>query len=119
MVFGSPEMRRGEALQLTDKWQDDYGSGNRHDPEYYWHARRAFLNSYHFSEEKKLKEKFKRSVKELNEAAMGIVSDIREEISKRKIGFRVLKIKFALPSLFMTSVRCFTPWFNKRDLIDA
>ncbi|RZB79665.1 hypothetical protein D0Y65_029766 [Glycine soja] len=42
----------------------------------FWYARQAFLNSYHFNLERNndsFKEKLKKSVKEVNEAAMRIV----------------------------------------------
>ncbi|KAH7572829.1 hypothetical protein JRO89_XS03G0021000 [Xanthoceras sorbifolium] len=85
---------------MANKWQEfDYlESGiSRHDRDY-WHTRSAFLNSYRFSEQNQFKEKLKRSVKELNEAAMGVVLDIRKEMSKRKVGIRFFRLRFALSS---------------------
>ncbi|GMY32548.1 putative Transmembrane protein [Fagus crenata] len=102
------------ALQLTDNWQENYGSERRHDRDF-WYARRAFLNSYHFSEENGFKHKLKRSVKELNEMAIGVVSDICQKMSKRRLGIRVYRFTVALaPSLVLVTLRCFTPWLNKR-----
>lgn len=119
IVFDYPETHQSGSLQLADEWQVDYGSGNRGDLQYYWHARRAFLSSYQFSEENKYNKKFKRSVKELNEAAMRIFSDIQQEISNRRLGIRVFKVKFVVPSLAaVVSVGCLMPWLSKRELID-
>lgn len=119
IVFDYPEIHQSESLKLADKWQDDYASGNRNDLQYYWHARRAFLSSYQFSEENKCNKKLKGSLKELNEAAMRIFSDIRQEVSKRRLGIRVFKVKFVGPSsAAVMSVGCLMPWLNKRELID-
>ncbi|KAL4577954.1 hypothetical protein LXL04_014069 [Taraxacum kok-saghyz] len=53
-----------------------------------WHSRREFLKSYHFSYASlSLKEKMKRGA--------------------RKIGFRVYKLTFAWPSVFI--LRCYVP----------
>ncbi|XP_044466793.1 uncharacterized protein LOC123196751 [Mangifera indica] len=111
-------MHHSESLQLTDRWEDNYGSGNRQD-RHYWHARREFLKSYHLSSQHKndleftFKEKLRRSVKEINEVALEIVSSIRKGMSKRRIGLRVYRIKVALPSWEILSVGCFTPWLYK------
>ncbi|XP_030940520.1 uncharacterized protein LOC115965432 [Quercus lobata] len=114
MSYYWSEKRTNVALQLTDNWQENYGIGRRHDRDY-WYARRAFLNSYHFSEENGFKYKLRRSVKELNEVATGVVTDIRRKMSKRKLGIRVYRFTVALQSLVLLSIRCFTPWLNKRD----
>ncbi|KAG7995052.1 hypothetical protein I3843_01G088800 [Carya illinoinensis] len=83
----------------------------------FWYARRAFLNSYHFSEEKiGFKHNLKRSVKELSQVAAGVVREFRREMSKRRLGIRVYRLTVSLPSLFvLVTIRCFTPWFNKTD----
>lgn len=106
---------RAQPLRLTDKWEDDYGSGCRHGPEY-WHVRSAFLSSYHFSEDRSFKDKLKRSMKEVNEAVGAVASNIRREISSRNVRVRTFQIRFSLSSLFVGTVRCFVPWFNKREL---
>ncbi|EOY04837.1 Uncharacterized protein TCM_020006 [Theobroma cacao] len=87
-----------DSLKLTDKWEDDYGSGNRHGPDY-WHARRAFLKSYHFKEQNGLKDKLKRSMKEINEAAVGVIANYCRELSKRRLGLRVFRVRLGMPSL--------------------
>ncbi|KAJ0035386.1 hypothetical protein Pint_25823 [Pistacia integerrima] len=113
-------MYHSKSLQLTDKWEDDYGNGNRQDRRY-WHARREFLKSYNLSSRQnndsgfKFKEKLRRSINEINEVTIEIVSDIRKGMSKRRIGFRFYRIKFALPSLVSINVGCFTPWLCKTD----
>ncbi|KAK3204400.1 hypothetical protein Dsin_018446 [Dipteronia sinensis] len=120
----APTMNRVEShddhshAQITNKWEefDYFESGiSRHDRDY-WHTRRAFLNSYRFTEHNEyFKGKLKRSMKELNNAAMGVVLDIRKEMSKRKVGFRVFRFKFALSSsMVLVSIRCFTPWLGKK-----
>lgn len=123
VAFNWPDMNLVEShdddhLQIANKWQDfDYSeSGITRKDRDYWHTRRAFLNSYRFSEKNEFKGKLKRSVKELNEAAMRVVLDIRKEISKRKLGFRVFRFKFALSSLVLVSIRCFTPWLERKRL---
>ncbi|KAL5784067.1 hypothetical protein ACOSQ2_006459 [Xanthoceras sorbifolium] len=120
-MINSVESHHDRCLSMANKWQEfDYlESGiSRHDRDY-WHTRSAFLNSYRFSEQNQFKEKLKRSVKELNEAAMGVVLDIRKEMSKRKVGIRFFRLRFALSSQVVVSIRCFTPWLSKkRELID-
>lgn len=112
-VFMS-DKRITEPLQLTDDWHETYGSGRCHSRDF-WYARRAFLSSYHFSEQNGFKDKLKRSVKELNVVATGIVGDIRRRImSKRRLGIRVYRLTVALPSLVLVTIRCFTPWLNER-----
>ncbi|OMP06294.1 hypothetical protein COLO4_08224 [Corchorus olitorius] len=105
------------SLKLSDKWEDDYGSGNRHGRDY-WHARRAFLNSYHFREQEGLKDKLKRSIKELNETALCAISKYCGDLSKRstRVGVKVFRVKFGFPSLGLVSMRCFIPWLNKKRL---
>ncbi|GAV66528.1 hypothetical protein CFOL_v3_10038 [Cephalotus follicularis] len=111
------ELYYDEPLQLTDNWQANYGSGYRNNRDY-WHARRAFLNSYHLTEENGLKHKIKTSMKELKNAAKRVVLEIRIGMSKRKICIRVFRFTFHLPSLLIfPSVRCFVPWLNKRELL--
>ncbi|GAV89106.1 hypothetical protein CFOL_v3_32526 [Cephalotus follicularis] len=110
------ELHYDEPLQLTDNWQDNYGSGYRNNRDY-WQARRAFLNSYHLTEENCFRHKIKRSVKELKDAAKGVVLEIRKGLSKRKIGIRVFMFTFHLPSLLIfPSIDCFVPWLSKREL---
>ncbi|KAL6342619.1 hypothetical protein AAG906_012481 [Vitis piasezkii] len=81
----------------------------------YSQSRRAFLTSYHFSVEEKggIKEKLRRSVKELNEAAMGALVEIGREVGKRRPGIRVFRVSFSLP--FLVPVKCFRPWFSKME----
>ncbi|XWS35291.1 hypothetical protein CRYUN_Cryun21dG0113400 [Craigia yunnanensis] len=93
-------MHHHDSLKLTDKWEDDYGSGNRHGREY-WHARRAFLNSYHFREQTGFKDKLKGSMKEFNEAALGVITNYFRELSRRRLGVRVFRVKLGLPSLVL------------------
>ncbi|KAJ0091892.1 hypothetical protein Patl1_26421 [Pistacia atlantica] len=107
-------MYRNKSLQLTDKWEDDYGNGNRQDHRY-WHARREFLKSYNLSSRQNNEEKLRRSINQINEVTIEIVSDIRKGMSKRRIGFRFYRIKFALPSLVSINVGCFTPWLCKTN----
>ncbi|KAJ7947491.1 putative Transmembrane protein, partial [Quillaja saponaria] len=99
-------------------FQDNHGSWHRHGSEF-WYARRAFLNSYHFSEENGdgFKEKLKRLVKELNKAAIKVVLDMRDGMSKRRLGIKVFRFTMTLPYLFLVTMRCFTPWFNKKELM--
>lgn len=109
-------MHRQDSLKLTDKWEDDYGSGNRHGRDY-WHARRAFLNSYHFREQNGFKDKLKRSMKEFNEAALGVITNYIRELPKKKLGIRAFRVKLGLPSLSLVSMKCYTPWLNKKGLM--
>ncbi|MED6144663.1 hypothetical protein PIB30_017764 [Stylosanthes scabra] len=84
----------------------------------FWYARRTFLKSYHLSLEKNknggFKEKLKKSVKEVNEAAIEVVSRMRRGVSKKKLGMKTFKVKMTIPSLFLVTIRCFIPWLNKR-----
>ncbi|THG07344.1 hypothetical protein TEA_025849 [Camellia sinensis var. sinensis] len=91
---------------ITSPMEDDYGRD-------YWHARRAFLTSYHFSERKNtgFKEKMKKSLKGLNEVAMKVFLPVRGGMYKRKIGVRVYRFTVGGPTLFI--VRCFVPWAHK------
>lgn len=101
-------------VEINSMQEDDDHHGGRinRGAREYWHARRVFLGSYHFSEEKGFKVKLRRSVRELNEAAMGVIVDIRREVSKRRAGIRVFKVRLVLPTLVLI-VRCFTPWLKK------
>lgn len=95
-------------LQLTDS-----DRGESHHDRDYWHARRVFLRSYHFSDpDDNLKEKLSRSVKEFSKGAMGAVLEIRREISKRRLGSKVFRFRVALPSLVFVQ-KCFSPWCTK------
>ncbi|GMI90080.1 hypothetical protein HRI_002677300 [Hibiscus trionum] len=120
MIRTWPDMHRyGDSLELTDKWEDDYGSGNRSGREY-WHARRVFLNSYHFTEQNGYKEKVKKCMKELSEAALGISNRLQELWSRRRLGIRGFRVKLGMPSLALLGMGmgCFTfTRFNKRGLL--
>lgn len=114
VVSVRPETPRRESnFQQTNGWQniaaspmhEDYGQHHECD---YWQARRAFLSSYQLSKRKGLKEKMKRSVKGLNEAAMAAVLEVRREVSRRRVGVRVYRLTVGWPAWFM--VRCFVPW---------
>ncbi|KAK7325080.1 hypothetical protein VNO77_29141 [Canavalia gladiata] len=84
-------------------------------------ARRAFLNSYHLNLERKnngsFKEKLKKSMKEANEAAVGVVLGMRRGMSKRRVGIRVFRVKMTSQSWVLVTIRCFIPWLNKREII--
>ncbi|KAJ6908620.1 hypothetical protein NC651_018879 [Populus alba x Populus x berolinensis] len=99
--------RQHSLRQFSDTWEDSYESTYRN-------ARRAFLSSYHFSEENGVRDKLRRSVKEINEVVRGVVSDIREEICKRRIRIKAFRFSFGLPCLILSSVRCFAPSIGKR-----
>lgn len=101
-----------EPLQFTDI--DNYEDEHLEGPDL-GHARREFLRSYHFSKKSGLKEKLIRSVKELNGMAMVVVSDIRRQVSTRRVGIRVFRITMDLPSLVFVSLRCYTPWLKKKS----
>ncbi|XP_038679364.1 uncharacterized protein LOC119980646 [Tripterygium wilfordii] len=96
-------------------WDNYESPSNRPYGRDYWHSRNAFLKSYHFSDQDSIKDnKLKRSLKGLNKAAMGVVLDIRRDISRRRPGIRVFRFTLGLPSSFAVfSIRCFAPWFNK------
>lgn len=106
-------------LQVTPNMQLDDGSWSLRGREF-WYARRAFLNSYHFNLEREngsFKEKMKRSMKEVNEGAMRVVLGMRRGMHKRRLGIRAYRVTMALPSMFLVTMRCFMPWFNKKDII--
>ncbi|KAJ4822676.1 hypothetical protein Tsubulata_027240 [Turnera subulata] len=106
--------RQHSAYRLDYYYFED-NTGNYNKQEYY-QARRAFLSSYRFAEENDgFKDKLKKSVKGLNGAVMGAVSDARKEMAERRVGIKVLKITIALPSLSVVSLRCFTPWISKKS----
>nr|DAD25328.1 TPA_asm: hypothetical protein HUJ06_026792 [Nelumbo nucifera] len=88
--------------------QLDHGFRGRHD----YHVRQAFLRSYQFSTQTSFKEKLKRSVKELNETAMGVIVGIRQEMSPRKLGARMFRLRLLLLSSF--PFRCFTGQGQRR-----
>jgi hypothetical protein len=115
-----PIIMSHEPLQLrpAENWEENYGSGRRRHGREFWYARREFLKSYHFSEQNGSREKLKRWAKELNELANGVVSDIRRQMSKRRVGIRAYRFTLALPShLVLLTVRCFTPWLNKKECL--
>lgn len=97
--------------------QSDKVNKRRNDRDF-WHARRAFLKSYNFSNgygrDDGLKGKMKRSMKELNRSTSRMVGGICEEMAKRKIGIRVYKLTIGLPSMVFMTVRCFMPSFRNK-----
>ncbi|KAF3455730.1 hypothetical protein FNV43_RR00372 [Rhamnella rubrinervis] len=101
-----------EALQFTDIDNDEDEHLEGRD---LGHARREFLRSYHFSKQSGLKEKLRRSVKELNGTAMVVVSNIRQQVSTRRLGIKVFRITMDLPAVIFVSVRCYTPWLKKKS----
>ncbi|KAG4955518.1 hypothetical protein GLYMA_15G029500v4 [Glycine max] len=105
-----------QSSQLTHNPQLDHGGWSRRGREF-CEARRAFLNSYHLSLERKnnvsFKEKLKKSVKEVNEAAMGVVLGMRRGVSKRRVGIKVFRVKMSSHSMVLVTLRCFIPWLNK------
>lgn len=109
-----------QSPQLTHNPQLDHGGWSRRGREF-CEARRAFLNSYHLSLERNnngsFKEKLKKSVKEVNEAAMGLVLGMRRGVSKRRVGIRVFRIKMSSQSLTLVTIRCFIPYFNKSEIM--
>jgi hypothetical protein len=60
------------------------------------------------------KEKMKRIVKEVNEAAMNVVLGVRK---RRRLGIRAYRVTISLPSMFLVTMRCFMPWYNKREIM--
>nr|KYP58434.1 hypothetical protein KK1_013841 [Cajanus cajan] len=102
--------------------QLDHGGWSRRGREF-CEARRAFLNSYHLSLDQRnnnngsFKEKLKKSVREVNEAAMGVVLGMRRGVSKRRVGIRVFRVKMSAQSLALVTMRCFIPWLKKSDII--
>lgn len=117
-----PLIMSDEALQFVqpaeNNWEENYaisGSGSRHGREF-WYARRAFLKSYQFSEQNgNFKDKAKRWAKEVYEVATGVLSDIRRQISKRRLGSRAYRFTLALPSrLALLTATFFTPLLNKK-----
>ncbi|OWM66930.1 hypothetical protein CDL15_Pgr008099 [Punica granatum] len=114
----------GIFIQLSEENEDNEFSDTRNDNDYwidqlprgqeYWHARRAFLSSYHFSEDRtRFAGKLKRSVKGMNKAAMGVVLEVRQELSKRRFVIRVFRVKLIFPSMVHICVKCFVPSFRK------
>ncbi|CAL0334136.1 unnamed protein product [Lupinus luteus] len=95
----------------------DHGGWSRRGHEF-WYARRAFLNSYHLSLETNnngsFKRKLKKSVKDINEAVMGVVLSIRRGMQKRRVGVKAYRVTMNLPSLVVVTMRCFMPWLYKR-----
>ncbi|KAL5055763.1 hypothetical protein RYX36_036445 [Vicia faba] len=106
-------------LQVTPNLQLDHGSWSLRGREF-WYARRAFLNSYHLNLEREsvsFKEKLKRSVREVNEAAMNVVLDMYRGVQKRRLGIRAYRVTVSLPFMFLVTMRCFMPWFNKKEIM--
>ncbi|KAJ1376100.1 putative transmembrane protein [Sesbania bispinosa] len=96
------------SLQVTPNLQLDHGTCSLRGREF-WYARRAFLNSYHFNLERNnngsFKEKLKKSVKEVNEAAMRVVLGMRQGMYKRRLGIRAYRVTMSLPSVFLVTIR--------------
>jgi hypothetical protein len=64
------------------------------------------------------KEKLKRIVKEVNEAVMNVVLSVRRGMPKRRrLGIRAYRVTISLPSMFLVTMRCFMPWYNKREIM--
>ncbi|TKY48324.1 hypothetical protein E2542_SST25740 [Spatholobus suberectus] len=109
-----------QSPHLTHNPQLDHGGWSRRGREF-CEARRAFLNSYHLSLERNnngsFKEKLKKSVREVNEAATGVVLGMRRGVSKRRVGIRVFRVKMTSQSVARVTMRCFIPWLNKRDIM--
>lgn len=109
-----------QSPQLTYNPQLDHGGWSRRGREF-CEARRAFLNSYHLSLERKnngsFKEKLKKSVKEVNQVAMGVVLGMRRGVSKRRVGIKVFRVKMSSHSMVLVTLRCFIPWLNKSKVI--
>ncbi|WJX51646.1 hypothetical protein P8452_37823 [Trifolium repens] len=107
-------------LQVTPNLQLGHGSWSLRGREF-WYARQAFLNSYHFNLEREnvsFKEKLKRIVKEVNEAVMNVVLGVRRGMPKRRrLGIRAYRVTISLPSMFLVTMRCFMPWYNKREIM--
>ena len=114
--YASSSINTSLQLQVTPNLQLDHGSWSLRGREF-WYARRAFLNSYHFNLEREnvgFKEKLKRLVKEVSEAATRIALDMRRKMHKRRLGIRAYRVTMSLPSMFLVTMRCFMPWFNKK-----
>lgn len=97
----------------------DHGSWSLRGREF-WHARRVFLNSYHFSLEREnggFKEKLKRLVKEVNEAAMRVALGMYRGMHMKRLRIRAYRVTMSLPSVSFVTVRCFMPWLNKREIM--
>uniref|UniRef100_A0A803Q2Y5 Uncharacterized protein n=1 Tax=Cannabis sativa TaxID=3483 RepID=A0A803Q2Y5_CANSA len=109
-----------ENEQQLNNCDDSYGiiQFHNHDGRDFWSSRRAFLSSYHLSNQQRadqgFKGKLKRSVKELNGVAVAALSNIRHQVSRRRFGVRVFRLTMSLPSFLHVSVRCFTPWLDKK-----
>jgi len=114
-----PNEPSDESPHVEHNPQLDHGGWSRRGREF-CEARRAFLNSYHLSLERSnngsFKEKLKRSVREVNEAAMGVVLGMHK-VSKRRVKVRVFRIKMSSQSLVLVTMRCFIPWLNKNEIM--
>ncbi|KAL2530053.1 uncharacterized protein Fot_22659 [Forsythia ovata] len=88
-----------DAVSLFDNYRNLRGRDRE-----YLQARRVFLNSYQLSEGNRLKEKMKKFLERVGEAAMAVVVKRRKNI----IGIRIYKFKLAAwPTEFV--IRCFVP----------
>ncbi|KAK4804795.1 hypothetical protein SAY86_004612 [Trapa natans] len=90
-------------------WVDQLPRGQE-----YWQGRRAFLSSYRFSDDRsRLSGRLRKSVKGVNEAAMGVVLEVRQELLKRKLVVRVFRVRLTFPSMVRVCVRFFVPSLRK------
>lgn len=104
VVVDSPQ--QAAVLHNHNDYYDGYTS--RHD----YRGRQAFLRSYQFSTQKSFKEKLTRSVKELNEVTAGVIVDVRQEISRRRLSIRIFRLRSLFSSMLLS--RCFTLWHDKQ-----
>ncbi|CAJ1955546.1 unnamed protein product [Sphenostylis stenocarpa] len=116
----SPNAASDESPHVVHNPQLDHGGWSRRGREF-CESRRAFLNSYHLSLERNkngsFKEKLKRSVRDVNEAAMGVVLGMHRRVSKRRVRIRVFRVKMSSQSMVLVTMRCFIPWLNKNDIM--
>ncbi|KAL2492743.1 Uncharacterized protein Adt_28371 [Abeliophyllum distichum] len=87
------------AVSLSDNYRNFHGRVRK-----YLQARRLFLNNYQLSEGNRLKEKMKKILEKVGEAAMVAVVKKKKNI----IGIRIYKFTLAAwPTEFV--IRCFVP----------
>ncbi|KAG5242135.1 hypothetical protein IMY05_007G0114000 [Salix suchowensis] len=75
--------RHHSLRQLSDAWEDNYEC------------------NYRVARQKWYQDKLRRSVKEMNEVVVGVVSEIRQEICKRRVGIKVVRFTLGLPSMIL------------------
>lgn len=113
-----------EFIEETDVWQivihpmnEEYGNRSCKDPEF-WHARQAFLSSYHFSEggDNTTRYKVRRSVRKIN----GVVKEFLLGFYRRKVVMQLRKFRtktyrasLVRPSLLF--ITCFIPWRSNKE----